>query len=181
MLSEELKDQILNTKLNFLNGYLMALGFLNSYSVVGYRGKLFAFNFSAGNIEKCVQDNAYELFGVYPNDWNIEIRKNDDWETKLKSELNASLTRRIPHKGNELLTKQLDYSKNNLVDDLNYRVKFSNEYFVSILKSEFITDKTDVYELIVKDVGASYRIVGIDLIFEIESTKLLFLQLIGND
>lgn len=84
MLNEELKDQILNTKINYFNGYLASLALLNSYSIVGMKCKLYAFNFSAGDIEKCIQNNVYELFGVYPNDWNIEIEQINDWEKQTK-------------------------------------------------------------------------------------------------
>ncbi|WP_296143490.1 hypothetical protein [uncultured Flavobacterium sp.] len=181
MLHDELKDQILNTKLNYLNGYLTALGLLNSYSIIGVNCKLYAFNFSAGDIEKCIQNNAYELFGVYPNDWDIEIEKIDDWENKLKNELNASTKRRIPTETNPSASNQLDYSENDLVKDLNHSIKRVNEYFISMLKTEFSTDSTDVHELKIKTKNSSYRLIGIDLIFEIDSNKILFLQTNGND
>lgn len=176
MLHEELKDQIINTKVNYLNGYLTALGLLNSYSIIGVNCKLYAFNFSAGDIEKCIQNNAYELFGVYPNDWNIEIEKINDWENKLKNELNASTKRRIPSEA----FNQLDYRENDLVKDLNHRVRSVNEYFVRMFKTEFITDSTDVYELKVKNNNSLYRFIGIDLIFEIDATKILLLQTNGR-
>jgi hypothetical protein len=181
MLNEELKDQILNTKVNYINGYLASLALLNSYSIVGMKCKLYAFNFSAGDIEKCIQNNAYELFGVYPNDWNIEIEQINDWENRLKSELNASLKRRIPIESAKSTGQELDYTENSLVKDLELRTKLVNEYFISMFKNEFITDSMAVYELKIKEKSSSYRLIGIDLIFEIDATKILFLQILGKD
>ncbi|WP_262149807.1 hypothetical protein [Chryseobacterium foetidum] len=180
MLEEELKDQILNTKVNYLNGYLAALGLLNSYSIIGVNCKLYIFNFSAGDIKKCIQNNAYQLFGVYPNDWVVEIEKINDWEIKLKNELNASTKRRIPIEADKLIANQLNYSENDLTRDLIYQTKYVNEYFVLMLKNEFVINDIDVYEVFVKNVGASYKIIGIDLIFEIEPTKILYLQITGT-
>ncbi|RKR05340.1 hypothetical protein C8C83_4684 [Flavobacterium sp. 90] len=181
MLNEELKDQILNTKINYFNGYLASLALLNSYSIVGMKCKLYAFNFSAGDIEKCIQNNVYELFGVYPNDWNIEIEQINDWENRLKSELNASLKRRIPRESDKSIAQQLDYTENSLVKDLGLRTKLVNENFISMFKNEFITDSMCVYELKITEKSSSYRLIGIDLIFEIDSTKILFLQILGSD
>jgi hypothetical protein len=180
MINEELKNQILNTKINYFNGYLEAVGRLNSYSIIGINCQLYVFSFSAGDIEKCIQNNAYELFGVYPNEWKIEIEKINDWESRLKSELNASLKRRIPTESDTSIAFKLDYSENDLVEDLNYRTKIVNEYFINMFKNEFITDSMDIYELKIKE-STHYRIIGIDLIFEIEPTKVLFLQILGND
>lgn len=176
MLNEELKDQLLQTKINYLNGYLTALGLLNSYSIIGMECKLFAFSYSAGDMEKCIQNNAYELFGVYPDDWAIEILKIDDWENKLQNELNASLKRRIPNGDG-----QFDYSENDLVNDLNRSIRAVNAYFIHMFKEEFITDTTAVYELKVLESGSAYRIVGMDLIVELDDNRLLLLQLNGID
>ena len=63
MLNEELYDQILQTKLTYLNGYLNALEILNSTNGIFMNYKLFAYNFSAGDIAYAIQSNAYELFG----------------------------------------------------------------------------------------------------------------------
>ena len=184
MLNEELKDQILNTKLTFLNGYLMALGLLNSYAVIGLNCKLFAFNFSAGDIEKSVQDNSYELFGVYPNSYQIEVRQIDNWENRLTLELNASIKKRISTETSEY-AKLFDYSENDLVKNLSRQTKIVNDYFVKMLKDEFGLDTTNIYELLVKGKSNSsycpYRLFGLDLIFEIGDTKIILLQICGND
>ena len=87
MLNDELKDELLSVKINHLNGYLVALSLINSYFPIGMRCKLFAFNFSGGDIEKCIQNNSYELFYVYPNEYEIEIIKTSDWEAILKYDL----------------------------------------------------------------------------------------------
>lgn len=180
MLNEELKDQILHTKLTFLNGYLMSMGLLNSYSIVGLRCKLFAFHFSNGDIEKCVQHNAYELFGVHSNEWQIEIVPAPDWEHKLKAELNASTWRRIPGEGAGITNKG-DYRENDLTRDYVRSTQSVNEHFVRLLKNEFVDDATTVHELRVVQQNATYRLVGIDLIFEIAPGKILFLQVLGVD
>ncbi len=178
MLDEQLKDEILNIKLNYLNGYLHALSLINSYAPIGMRCKLFAFNFSAGDIEKCIQNNAYELFGVYPNEYEIEIKKSNDWETLLKNELNASTKRRIPRGS---VVNPSDYAENMLVEDLFRNIKLVNNLFSNMVKNEFVKDDTDVYEVIISNAGSSYRIIGIDLVFEIEPTKILYLQILGTD
>lgn len=179
MENEELKDQILNTKINYFNGYLAAVGLLNSYSIVGVNCNLYSFHFSAGDIEKCIQNNAFQLFGVYPNDWNIEIERSADWEKKLTQELNASTKRRIPIDTNLTTSNPSDYFENDLVKALDQSVRRVNEYFIRTFKTEFIPDATEVYELKVNH--STYRIIGIDLIFEIDSNRLLVLQVNGND
>ncbi len=180
MLDEELKDEILSAKVNYLNGYLAALGLINSYFPIGMRCKIYTFNFSTGDIEKCIQNNAYELFGVYPNDYEVEIKKSNDWETKLKYELNASTKRRILLGSIDVINPS-DYLENLLVQDLSRQVKFVNDYFVGMIKNEFCKNNIDIFEVTVTNVVSSYRIIGIDLIFEIEPTKILYLQILGND
>lgn len=170
MLNEELKDQILQTKLTYLNGYLNALELISSYSVIGMKYKLFAFNFSAGKIESAIQNNSYELFGVYPNDWKLEIVKCNDWKNKLEVELKSNLTRRNAN----------NLTENELVKDLSFSIKNSIDQFVYYIDKEFAINSSDIYEvnLIESDF---YRLTGIDLIFEIDDTKIVFLQIIGTD
>lgn len=170
MLNEELKDQILQTKLTYLNGYLNALELINSYSVVGMQYKLFAFNFSAGNIESAIQNNSYELFGVYPYDWKLKIVKCNDWKNKLETELKSSLTRRFT----------ADYTENELTKDLSFSIKNAIDHFINYMEKEFSGSALDIYELKLIE-NSFYRLTGIDIIFEIDETKIVFLQIKGSD
>ncbi|GFD81174.1 hypothetical protein ABHQ57_06750 [Tenacibaculum sp. ZH5_bin.1] len=170
MLNEELKDQILQTKLTYLNAYLDALELINSYSVIGMSYKLFAFNFSAGNIHKAIQDNSYELFGVYPNDWEFKINECKNWKEKLESELKSNFNRRNYN----------SLPESELVKDLKHSINSSIDYFINLLKNEFAENSYNIYELSLTK-ASFYRIVGIDLIFEIDNTKIIFLQIIGSD
>lgn len=95
--------------------------------------------------------------------------------------MNASLKRRIPRESDKSIAQQLDYTENSLVKDLGLRTKLVNENFISMFKNEFITDSMCVYELKITEKSSSYRLIGIDLIFEIDSTKILFLQILGSD
>ena len=170
MLNEELQDQILQTKLTYLNGYLNALELINSYSVIGMKYKLFAFNFSDGKIENAIQNNSYELFGVYSNDWKLEIVKCNNWKSKLENELKSNLTRRNTN-------NSID---NDLAEDLCFSIKNSIDHFVNYIDKEFAINSSDIYEvnLIESDF---YRLTGIDLVFEIGDTKIVFLQITGSD
>lgn len=179
LLNEELEDQILHTKINYLNGYLEALAFMSSYSIVGMNFKLFLYSFYAGDIERSIQQHAYELFGVHTDEWKIELVKTADWEERLKKELYLNFERGIPTNNSDISPKP-DFTKNSLTHQLMNRFHAPVDYFIRLLKDEFVNRETDVYELKVKT-GAHYRIVGIDLVFEIGDTKLLVLQLMGND
>ncbi|WP_343632881.1 hypothetical protein [Fluviicola sp.] len=179
LLKEELEDQILHTKINYLNGYLSALAMMSSYSIVGMDFKLYLYPFYAGDIERAIQYNSYELFGVHTNEWNIELVKTDHWKARLKEELYMNFKRSIPVDHTTRIPKP-DYSQNDLTDQLRDRFYASINYFVELLEDEFVTSQTDVYEMKVK-ADAYYRIVGIDLIFEISDTKLVVLQIMGND
>lgn len=179
MQPEALKDQPLHTQIHYLNGYLAALGLLNSYSIVGVDATLHAFSLSEGDMSQCIQHNAYELFGVYPNDWDIAFTKIDDWEIRLKNELNASIQRRIPVEAGAADASA--YQENALVKALHANIKHVNEYFISLLKTALITEATDVYVLSVDTKGATYRIVGIDLVFHIAPDTILVLQINGLD
>ena len=170
MLNEELQDQILQTKLTYLNGYLNALELINSYSVIGMKYKLFAFNFSAGKIENAIQNNSYELFGVYPNDWNLEIVKCNDWKSKLENELKSSLVRKNTN-------NSID---NDFAKDLCFNIKFTIDHFVNYIDKEFAVNSSDIYEVNLIESGF-YRLIGIDLVFEISDTKIIFLQINGSD
>lgn len=173
MLKEELKDQILQTKLTYLNGYLDALAFLNSNSTVGMRHKLFAYNFSAGEIIKAIQYNSYELFGVYPNDWDLQIEQIENWENTLETEFDTSFSRKKSFNNRSIETQ--------LADDIIQQYKLACKHFIDLIKTEFINEHTTVYELKVKTNGSFYRLVGLDLVFEIDDTKILLLQITGSD
>lgn len=179
LLKEELEDQILHTKINCLNGYLSALAMMSSYSIVGMNFKLFLYPFYAGDIERTIQHNSYELFGVHTDEWKIELVQANDWKTRLKEELYLNFKRSIPVDNTERISKP-DYSRNDLTEQLRDRFHTSIDYFVELLEDEFVTRQTEVFELKVKT-DAHYRIVGIDLVFEISDTKLLVLQIMGND
>lgn len=178
-LEEELEDQILQAKINYLNGYLEALAFMSSYSVIGMNFKLFLYPFYAGDIDRTIQHNSYELFGVYPDQWKTELIKTDQWEERLKEELYLNFERGIPIESMDRIPKR-DYSKNDLTSLMKNRFHAPIDYFVEVLKKEFVNKETDVYELKVTS-DAHYRIIGIDLVFEIGLTKVLVLQLMGND
>lgn len=64
---------------------------------------------------------------------------------------------------------------------LNNRIHNVGKYFITLLKSEFIKETTTVYELKVNSKTDMYRLIGIDLIFEIEPTKIVLLQVLGVD
>lgn len=170
MLNEELKDQILQTKLTYLNGYLNALELINSYSVIGMNYKLFAFNFSSGKIENAIQNNSYELFGVYPYDWKLEIVKCIDWKNKLEIELKSNLTRRNTDNS----------TTNELVKDLSFSIKNAIDHFINYIDKEFAKNSSDIYEVKLTT-SNFYRLTGIDLVFEIDDTKIVFLQIKGSD
>ncbi|AYN01542.1 hypothetical protein MQX03_14945 [Chryseobacterium aahli] len=171
MLNEELKDQILQTKLVYLNGYLASLAAINSFSVIGMNYKLFAYNFSDGNIEGAIQNNSYELFGVYPNDWDVELTEVKDWKERLEIELVKPVMQQ---------PSILSDKENETIRDLKSRIKNSINDFITLLEKEFAEISTNIYESTVTK-GGFYRIMGIDLVFEIEETKIIFLQILGND
>ncbi|QYS86026.1 hypothetical protein JJC03_13505 [Flavobacterium oreochromis] len=171
MLNEELKDQILQTKLVYLNGYLASLAAINCFSVIGMKYKMYSFNFSAGNIEKSIQNNSYELFGVYPNDWTIEVFKIENWKEKLKIELYKPFIEIQSDSNSEEIQA---------IKDLKSRIKYSINEFIHLFENEFINKSVNVYETRITK-GAFYRIMGIDLVFEIEETKIIFLQIMGVD
>ena len=50
-----------------------------------------------------------------------------------------------------------------------------------MFKDEFINDSVSVYEMKFVEKISFYRIVGIDLVYEIENEKVLFLQILGTD
>jgi hypothetical protein len=175
MMDESINDQILQVKLTYLNGYLAALGFVNSYSIIGMRYKLHLFKYIGGNIERAIQNNSYDLFGVYPNDWEIEIDKADNWSDSLENEFLANFKRRIPSPHS-----QLDYAENDLVLSINSQIRAACRYFIHLLKNDIINDTTAVHELRVTK-GSSYRFVGLDLIFEISDTNIIVLQMLGID
>lgn len=170
MLSEDLKDELLQVKLTYLNGYLRALSFINSYSIIGMQYKLFVYHFSNGNMEHSIQSHSHQLFGVYPNTWKIEFSKIKNWEELLKKEFTVNFDR-----------KNSDYEKGKMPEFIcdDYRKVF--EEFISLLKESIITDNAVCYEMNVKTNGELYRIVGLDLVFEIDDTKIMFLQLKGLD
>jgi len=180
MLNEELENQILESKLTYLNGYLDALAMICSYSVVGMRFKLFRYNFYGGNIENAIQFNSFELFGVHENDWKTEIKLIKNWEYRLKEEFYSNIIkRRIPIEYSRQ-EDNFDIRENDLSTNLVQSIKNAINYFIDILKKEFSNETISVYELIVTN-KRHYRIVGIDIIFEIDETKLILLQLLGSD
>ena len=178
MLNEELKEQILQSKLTYLNGYLDALALVCSYSIIGMNFRLFNYKYYSGDIERAIRYNSTELFNVGQNEFDIELIETKNWEELLKNELYANLKRRIPFES-PAFASQLDYKENNLVMDLNYSIRNSINYFIMMLKNEFINETVNVYELKVS--RTFHRIVGIDLIFEIEPTKMILLQIRGMD
>ncbi|MGB1295364.1 MAG: hypothetical protein ACPG6V_07765 [Flavobacteriales bacterium] len=86
-LSEELQNQQIQNKLTYLNGYLSALEWVNSYSVIGMNYKMFHYRYDGLYMEEAIQNNANELFGVRPNDWSFELLKCNEWKEKLGSEM----------------------------------------------------------------------------------------------
>ncbi len=171
MLNEELNDQILQTKLTYLNGYLNALEMLNSTNGICMKYKLFVYNFSAGDIAYAIQSNAYELFGVYPNDWELEINKCTHWKEKLQSQLYFDRESQNPD----------TTSSNDLISNLNSRIKETISFFIHLIEKEFAKKANAIYELKITKSDALYRLIGIDLIFEIEDTKMIVLQIQGMD
>lgn len=175
MLNEELNDSFIQTKLNYLNGYLDALAYINSYPPVCMNYKLFQFNFSAGNIERAIQNNAYELFGVYPDEWELELIKEDHWIEKLKNELYRQIPDDLVH------SKNLhDSHKHDLIRRLVNGAREASDHFIHLLNDEFGKKSDCIYELKITK-GDFYKLLGIDLVFEIEDTKIIFLQLNGSD
>jgi hypothetical protein len=177
LLNEELEDQILHTKINYLNGYLDALAWMSCYSIIGMNFKLFLFHYYGGDLERTIQNNSYELFSVHSDDWEVELEKAADWEERLKKELYSNFERGLPYGHSNTLP---DYSGNILFKHLDERFQVPIDNFVSLLKDEFVNAETDVYELKVTS-KSIYRIVGIDLVFEITPTRILVLQIGGSD
>lgn len=67
-----------------------------------------------------------------------------------------------------------------MAEDLCFSIKNSIDHFVNYIDKEFAINSSDIYEvnLIESDF---YRLTGIDLVFEIGDTKIVFLQITGSD
>lgn len=170
-LVEELSAPLLNQKLAWLNGYLSALGLLNSSNPVGFQCKLFAFALPAGDpdliqpIQRCLNYHAHQLFNVYPDQADFEWQALPDWQEKLCAVWQT------------YLRLQAGANNQQIVDNL----KLANRHFCQLLQQEFVKPETTVYELKVNLRGRFYRLLGIDLLFEIEDNQLLVLQVLGSD
>lgn len=169
----------LQSQITYLNGYLDALAIVSSYSIVGMEYHLFAYNKEDKDCNQTIQKNAFELFGVSLDEWQLELIPTSRWEEQIREEILANFKRRIPHNPPEI-AHQFQYEENDLVKDLFDKIRFAVNNFIGHFKEVFDTDKMDVYELKVFNTG-HYRIVGVDLIFEISSEQILVLQLQGND
>ena len=181
MHTEDLKLENFDYKLSYLNGYLAAISFLNSYSIIGIDCKLHAFEKKGLSIADCLQNNAYALFGVEPNDWSVTLEELPNWEENLKTELNASLNRRKASLGIKKENNLPSENEHEAIKDLSKCIINVNNVFVNLLKHAFVADSQMVYELKVKPTSGNYRIVGIDLVFEIANKNVLVLQVLGND
>ncbi|WP_300663997.1 hypothetical protein [Fluviicola sp.] len=179
MSTEEIELRKLQSKIAYLNGYLDALAIVSSYSIVGMQYRLFIYNREGGDCNQTIQRNAYDLFGVHPDEWHTELIPVNHWEERIKEEIFANFKRRIPHNPPEI-AHEFHYEENDMVQDLFDKIRSAVHYFILCFKEEFDTGKMDVYEL--KVIHTShYRIVGIDLVFETSSGQVLVLQLLGND
>lgn len=170
---EEIDDNILNTKLLYLNGYLAALEILNSYSIIGMQYKLFGYTLASDGDElTTIRYYSGELFGG--GNYNFKLKPTDDWESLIKNELELNFQRRIPGGDNGYL----DYSENELVKDLKHQYFSAFDTFTRMLRENLIDEFMPVYVL---ETDKPYRIIGLDLVFGISDTKIVVLQLMGND
>ncbi len=168
-MTEEIQDSITEVKLTYLNGYLQALAFINSYSPIGMIYKLFSLNFSDTTLIKSIQNNSIQLFDKLPYHYDLKLEQVQDWKKLLMNELSANIDNRAPFvKRNELTYKLID------------SITSSYEYFIESLEKEVLGNNYNAYLLNV-NTESIYRIVGLDLVFETGNNKIIFLQLLGSD
>ena len=151
----EIENHALQTKILYLNGYLDALALVSSYDIVGMSYNIFAYNYSAGDILESLSHNSYELYGVYPNEYNFELVPIEDWTSLV---LNGMQTQ-----------------------GLNAQYLFALENFISMFKSHILNKSTNCFKIQIDTNGKFDRLVGFDLVFEIAETKLIVLQIYGSD
>jgi len=134
-------------------------------------------DFFAGDLIASIKHNSYTLIGVHKNELDYEIQKIEDWKSVIKEELESNFTRRIPSGQNY----GLDYSKNQSVNDFGYNYKSACKFFLELLEDNLLNDLSEFYVVTVNKSRQFDRIVGVDLVFEIAPTKMLYLQLMGTD
>ncbi len=174
---EEIEQNTINSTVLYLNGYLDALSLFNSYSVIGMNYKLFAIDLLAGDLVTSIDHQAYKLFGRSQGEYQFELESVLHWKSLIKEELMANLTRRIPKGNNE----GLDYSVNDLVKDLHYHYINAFDIFLSLLEDNLLYKASEAYVVKANGKRTFHSIVGVDLVFEIAPTQIIYLQLTGSD
>lgn len=164
MLDEDLQQHVLDWKLNWLNGYLQALACLISVNGLFFRCQLIKVDFVAGDAQRSLQHHAYDLFGQYPDDWAIDLIAIDDWQQSL-----------IQFVQRHLQLNQGQHAKQWLTQSSAVL-----QFFCTQLKQLCLGENTEVFEMVVHERGF-YRIIGLDLVFDLAGEQLLVLQILGAD
>ncbi|HAS39338.1 MAG TPA: hypothetical protein DCS93_02620 [Microscillaceae bacterium] len=176
-LIEEIERETINSTVLYLNGYLDALSLFNSYSVIGMNYKLFAIDLLEGDLITSIDHQAYKLFDCPQGAYQFELESIVYWKSLIKEELMANLTRRILSGNNE----GLDYSVNDLVKDMHHHYINAFDIFLSLLDDNLLNKTSEAYVVKANGKRTFHSIVGVDLVFEISSTQMIYLQLTGSD